>query len=107
MRHNSMKLFPETLQINYFSCNKSRIFFPYQDAACIKISGAVIAYLHLIISTIMSIHLYRHLKSHLVDIYQVLRPLMKILYYTTYYIINNTYFCVVKHKNNYENEIYY
>ena len=55
----------------------------------------------------MSIHLYRHLKSHLVDIYQVLRPLMKILCYTTYYLINNAYFCVVKHKNNYENEIYY
>ena len=43
----------------------------------------------------------------LVDIYQVLRPLMKILCYTTYYVINNAYFCVVKHKNNYENEIYY
>lgn len=55
MRHNSMKLFPETLQINYFSCNKSRIFFPYQDAACIKISGAVIAYLHLI-----NIHNYEY-----------------------------------------------
>ena len=55
----------------------------------------------------MSIHLYRHLKSHLVDIYQVLRPLMKILCYTIYYVINNAYFCVVKHKNNYENEIYY
>lgn len=55
----------------------------------------------------MSIHLYRHLIIYLVDIYQVLRPLMKILCYTTYYVINNAYFCVVKHKNNYENEIYY
>lgn len=46
----------------------------------------------------MSIHLYRHLIIYLIDIYQVLRPFMKILCYTTYYVINNAYFCVVKHK---------
>jgi hypothetical protein len=55
----------------------------------------------------MSIHLYRHLIIYQIDIYQVLRPFMKILCYTTYYVINNAYFCVVKHKNNYENEIPY
>ena len=55
----------------------------------------------------MSIHLYRHLIIYLIDIYQVLRPLMKILCYKTYYVINNAYFYVVKHKNNYENEISY
>lgn len=27
---------------------------------------------------------------------------MKIICYTTYYVINNEYFCVVKHKNNYK-----
>lgn len=48
MWHNSKKHFPETLQISYSSCNKSRILFPYQNAVCIKISGAVITYLHLI-----------------------------------------------------------
>lgn len=47
MLHNSMKHFPETLQISYSSCNKSRIFFPYQNAVHIKISGVVIAFSHL------------------------------------------------------------
>ena len=27
---------------------------------------------------------------------------MKIICYTTYYVIDNAYFCVVKHKNNYK-----
>lgn len=47
MWHNSMKHFPKTLQISYSSYNKSRIFFPYQNAVRIKISGTVIAFSHL------------------------------------------------------------
>lgn len=47
MWHNSMKHFPKTLQISYSSYNKSRIFFPYQNAVRIKISRAIIAFSHL------------------------------------------------------------
>lgn len=40
--------------------------------------------------------------GHPVDIHQVLRLFMKIICYTTYCMMNNAYFCAVKHKNNHK-----
>lgn len=41
MMHNSTKHFPETLQSSHSSCNKSRIFFPSQNAVRMQISITV------------------------------------------------------------------
>lgn len=41
MWHNSTKHFPETLQSSHFSRNKSRIFFPSQNAVRMQISITV------------------------------------------------------------------